>query len=297
MKNIKVIYNPSSGRQAVQNKLNQIIIFLLEKGYTVSKFSTQKKNDAKEEAIKSCKGGWDLIIACGGDGTINEVAEGVAISEKKIPIALYAAGTVNDFANYLALPKEPMEFVNMIEEAKLLKIDLGKTNNNYFVNVAAGGLLTNIAHKADYEMKTLFGKLAYYFEGIKEFPKQRNSIMELKITSDEFEYNGKVLLFLISNSQSIGGVKKAAPKAEVADGYLDCIIVKNPEIQDVIDILFNIQNGSHINNNQVEYFKTKSIKIESLNENNPEVDLDGEFGGYLPQEFCVVQEVIDIFIP
>lgn len=295
MKKVKIINNPSSGRQMVQTKLNQIVLLLIEKGYTVSKFNTEKKNDAKEEAMRSCAGDWDLIIACGGDGTINEVADGVASSERKIPVALYAAGTVNDFASYLGLPSEPLDFVSMIENDKRLMTDLGKTNEHFFVNVAAGGLLTNIAHKADYEMKTLFGKLAYYFEGIKEFPKQKRSIMELKINSAEFQYEGKVLLFLISNSQSIGGVRKAAPKAEVSDGLLDCIIVKNPEIQDIIDILFNIQNGNHINNPQVEYFKTKAVEIFS--EEAIEIDFDGEFGGYLPQTFSVVESALELYIP
>jgi len=294
MKKIKIIYNPSSGRRMVYNKLEKISIMLLELGYTLSKFSTEKKNDAKEEALRTCNEFWDLILVCGGDGTINEVVSGVMESDKRIPIAIFAAGTVNDFANAMSLPRSAKEFVNMIVLGKTKKIDIGKVKDNYFINVAAGGLLTSVAHNAGVELKTLFGKLGYYLEGLKSISAQNLSGTNMRIVSDEFVYEGDVLLFLVSNSQSVGGMKWAAPDAEVSDGKLDVIIVKSLDIQNILDILIKLQNGQHVENERIEYFKTESIYIES--NDDIEIDVDGELAGHLPSEFKVIKSAIDILI-
>lgn len=294
MKKIKIIYNPSSGRRMVYNKLEKISIMLLELGYTLSKFSTEKKNDAKEEALRTCNEFWDLILVCGGDGTINEVVSGVMESDKRIPIAIFAAGTVNDFANAMSLPRSAKEFVNMIVSGETKKIDIGKVKDNYFINVAAGGLLTAVAHNAGVELKTLFGKLGYYLEGLKSISAQNLSGTNMRVVSDEFVYEGDVLLFLVSNSQSVGGMKWAAPDAEVSDGKLDVIIVKSLDIQNILDILIKLQNGQHVENERIEYFKTESIYIES--NDDIEIDVDGELAGHLPSEFKVIKNAIDILI-
>ncbi len=101
MKKVKIIFNPSSGRQLMQRRLDYLVNLLVNGGYTVSKFDTQKKDDAMIETMNSCDGDWDIIVACGGDGTVNEVAKGIAKSQRKIPVAILATGTVNDFATIL----------------------------------------------------------------------------------------------------------------------------------------------------------------------------------------------------
>lgn len=295
MERIKIIVNPSSGRRIVQNKLEKIQTILLDKGYILSRDNTGKKDDAKEFAKIACQERWDMIIVCGGDGTVNEVVSGVADSEFKIPIAIFAAGTVNDFANAMKLPREVEGFIEMIENKKTQRVDIGKVNDRYFINVAAGGLMANIAHKAEVDLKTLFGKLGYYFEAIRELPSQNLSGYDISIESEEVNYKGKILLYLISNSQSIGGVKNAAPKAEVSDGLLDVMFLKEVAFQDVMEIILKLQNGQHIQNNKIEYFKTKRVDIYS--DEKLEIDLDGEYGGDLPATFEVNPSMIEIFIP
>ncbi len=111
MNKVKVICNPSSGRQMIQRRINYLISLLINEGYTVAKFNTKNKDDAMLETMRSCKEDWDFIIACGGgDGTVNEVAKGIAMSDRKIPVAILSAGTVNDFANHMGLPKIWMSF-------------------------------------------------------------------------------------------------------------------------------------------------------------------------------------------
>lgn len=294
MKKIKIIFNPSSGRQMVERKLDRLITMLLDDGYTINKFFTQKKDDAMNETIKVCKEDWDMIIVSGGDGTVNEVAKGIALSNRKVPVAILSSGTVNDFANHMKIPKDINEFYDMIKKENTVDVDLGKLNDDYFVNVAAGGLLSNVGYQVPSESKLVLGRMAYYLEGLKEITLQSFDPINLKIESEEYNSTDEVLLFLISNSSSIGGFKKMAPKADVLDGFLDVVVVKRSDVANLANIFFNIFSGEHINHPNVIYFKTKKITLSSAQDIS--IDMDGEYGGKLPATFEVIPEAFRILI-
>lgn len=294
MKKIKIIYNPSSGRQAVEKKLDKLTKLLLDDGYTIHKFSTKKKNDAMNETIKACGEDWDNIIAVGGDGTVNEVAKGIILGGRKIPVAILSSGTVNDFANYMEIPKNVLEFYDMIKRGKSIDVDLGKIEGNYFVNVAAGGLLSNVGFSVLPEAKMVLGRMAYYLEGVKELVLDNLKPIKVRIESEEYNEENEILLFVISNSSSIGGFKKLAPKADVLDGYLDVFAIKKADVQELANIFFNIFNGDHINHTKVIYFKSKKIKITS--NQDIAIDIDGEYGGVLPATFEVLSKSFRILV-
>jgi len=294
MKKVKIIYNPSSGRQVIERRLNRLCKLLFDDGYTLSKFTTSKKDDAMLETIKTCNEDWDLIIVSGGDGTVNEVAKGIAISGKKVPVAILSSGTVNDFANYLKLPKNIYDFYKIIKREKTIDVDLGRVNNEYFVNVAAGGLLSNVGYQVPSEQKMLLGRLAYYFEGLKEITLQSFEPIRLKIQSQEYTSEEDILLFLISNSSSIGGFKKLAPHASITDGLLDVVVIKKTDVQNLANIFISIFSGNHINHPSVKYFKTNKITLDS-NE-LVELDIDGEYGGRLPATFEVVPNAFRVIV-
>lgn len=295
MKKIKIINNPSSGRQIIQRRLDYLISKLLDNGYIIGKFNTEKKNDAINETIKSCKEDWDIIIACGGDGTVNEVAAGIAMSERKPPVAILSAGTVNDFATHMNIPDDMDEFFDMIENEKIINVDLGKSNDHYFVNVAASGILTDIGYKVQPEAKAIFGRMAYYVEGMREIPRAGIDPIKVKFESKEYTAEEDIMLFVVSNSASIGGFKKLAPDASVSDGYLDVVIIKKSDIPDLAQIFINIFSGEHINHPNVSYFKTQNLKVTT--DEDLTIDIDGEYGGKLPAEFKVQPDVMKIFIP
>lgn len=294
MKKIKIIYNPSSGRQQIERRLDRLIMLLIDDGYTVNKFVTKKKDDAKEETIRTCKEDWDLIISVGGDGTVNEIAEGIVLGGRKVPVAILAAGTVNDFANFMKIPTNVLEFYDMIKRNQAIDVDLGKIGEKYFVNVAAGGLLTNVGFSVPAESKMVLGRLAYYLEGARQFVLEDINPIKVKIESKEYNKEEEILLFVVSNSSSIGGFKKLAPHADVLDGCLDVFAIKKADVQELANIFFNIFNGEHINHPKVVYFKTDDIKISS--DVDISIDIDGEYGGKLPARFQVVPKAFRILI-
>lgn len=294
MKKIKIIFNPSSGRQTAERRLDRLCKLLLDDGYILGKFMTGKKNDAMLETIKTCQEDWDMIIVSGGDGTVNEVAKGIVRSKRKVPVAILSSGTVNDFANHMKIPKDINAFYDMIKREEVVEVDLGRANDEYFVNVAAGGILSNVAYQVPIETKAVLGRMAYYLEGLREITQTSIEPFKINIESEEFNVEEDVLLFLISNSSSIGGFKNLAPKADVLDGYLDIVIIKKSGVQDLASIFINVFSGEHINHPNVMYFKSKQIKLSSSE--NIAIDIDGEYGGDLPTTFEIVPKAFKILV-
>ena len=143
------IINPSSGKQNIEATLQEIMSTLILKQITphIDVFYTKKKDDAKHRAAALKPGEYDYVVSVGGDGTLNEVSNGLVVSQSNIPLAIISAGTVNDFATYMNLPQTAREFCSMIKNFQTKKVDIGKVNDEYFINVLAGGLLTDIAYK------------------------------------------------------------------------------------------------------------------------------------------------------
>ena len=162
------IINPSSGRQNFIDKIKEIAGMLVidQICNTIDVFYTEKQDDALNKAAALEKGQYDFVVAVGGDGTLNEVINGVVLSQSNTPVAVISAGTVNDFATYLNLPQTPKEFCDMIADFKLKKVDVGKVNEKYFINVVAAGLLSDTGFKVSKDKKAVMGKLAYYLEKV-----------------------------------------------------------------------------------------------------------------------------------
>src|SRR5699024_2510074 len=254
-KKVKMIINPSSGRQNVESRIDLLSKMLLDDGYIVAKHFTKKKDDAMYETIETSNEDWDIIIACGGDGTVNEIAKGIDKSDNKIPVAIFSAGTVNDFAKHMNIPTKVSEFVDMIKREKIIDIDLGEIKNRYFINVAAGGLLTSVGYQVAPEAKAILGRAAYYFEGLKEIVTEGLDPIKVKFESEEYSNIDEILLFIVSNSSSIGGFKNLAPDADVLDGLMNVLIIKDSDVTELANIFFNILRGNHITHPNVVYFK------------------------------------------
>ena len=295
------IINPSSGKQNIESTLREIManLVLNQISSHIDVFYTQKKDDAKNRTTQLKPGEYDYIVSVGGDGTLNEVTNGLIISGSNIPLAIISAGTVNDFATYMKLPQTAEEFCRMIEEFQTKKVDIGKVNNEYFINVLAAGMLTDIAYKVPKDKKAVLGKMAYYLEGVKEFPKQLTQNMTLSFHSKEFNDTLDIMLFLVTNSKSVGGFADAAPLASVSDGYLDVLILKKMDLLfEAPDLIIKWFQGDHPKHPAIEYFQTKELSVLST-EKTAEIaiDYDGEIlEEGLPIDISIVPEALNLII-
>lgn len=296
MKRARLIYNPSSGREIVRRRLPDILDLLESAGYETSCHATRGENDATVEAARAVARGFDLIIAAGGDGTIYEVVNGMAEQKGRPTLGIIPCGTSNDLARAVGIPKSISRACEIITKGKKKKIDLGRINNRYFINIAGGGSLTNLTYEVPSKLKTMIGQLAYYVKGLEKLPSLHPIRVRLE-TRKEVLLDEEIMIFLIANSHSVGGFDKLAPDADLSDGKLDVIVVKKTNIAEFIRLATQAVRGEHLKDPNILYFQADYIKATSPGGEIVQLNLDGELGGQLP---CVVEALpghIELFVP
>ncbi len=296
------IINPNSGTKRIQRRVPELVDKLLtEPGCGgITMMYTHGKDDALNATRALAPGQYDYVVAVGGDGTVNEVASGLYLSGSGIPMAIIAAGTTNDFATSLGLPRTVPEVVNMLNNLRTVPLDLGYFNGRYFYNEAAGGALSAIAHTTSAELKKRFGHLAYLGEGFRKFGDLKLSAVPLVFEMDGEEETMDTVLFTFTNTKRSGGFDKISPDAKVNDGKLDLLVIKKIEPGEVFPLLFKIINGVHLDNKKLVFYRQlRTLRIRAagdLPENFP-LDIDGENGGDLPMEVEVIPGAVNLIIP
>lgn len=296
MKKYFVIYNPTSGKELAGQKIfhaSEAIMKAEDAEFTF--YATKKKGDGEAAAIRGCEEGYDMIVSCGGDGTVHDVVNGIMKSPVKSKLAIMPAGTVNDFASQLKMPRTYASFASLIMKRNFKTIDVGKINNDFFINVVGGGAFTNIPHDVTIEAKTILGKYAYYFKAAVEVPGQLLNTHSINYEIDGEKYNFNTLLFLVINSSGAGGFKNLCPKAKINDGRLDIVIFEKANNADLLQIFTRVFNGQHITHPKVHYYQGENIKIDC--EKKLPIDTDGDLGGYMPAEISSVHNSIEILVP
>ncbi len=293
----RVIYNPTSGRELIKRNLVDILQTLEEAGYEASAFATTaEKDSAKNEARRAAATGFELIVAAGGDGTINQVVNGIAPLKQRPKMAIIPAGTTNDYARALKIPRDNvLKAAQVIKKKQTIFMDIGKANENYFINIGAGGYLTELTYEVPSQLKTVFGYLAYLAKGAEMLPRVKPIKMHLKY--DEGEYTGEASMFFLGLTNSIGGFEQIAPNARLDDGKFSLIIVKTANLVEILHLIALMLNGGkHVNDNRVIYTQTSSLSAEPLDENvRMMINLDGEYGGDAPMEFANLKQHIEMF--
>lgn len=300
MKRALFIINPTAGTQTIQKVAHQFEQRLLLE--QVVSYATITYTAGKGDAAKKCAalkpGEYDFLVAVGGDGTINEVVNGLMMSRCNIPLVILPAGTCNDFASSAGLPKTVEGLMEMIHHFQVVTIDVGRIDQDYFLNVAAGGMLSEVAHRVSSDSKTVLGRLAYLLEGTKEITKLRFDTVPLHIQYDDKEMNIDAFFFLIANSTSIGGFRNMLPRALINDGLLDLCVVQKITPLDILPLAAQIQQGSHINNKCVCYLQAKKFVIDTLQPDAAfPLDCDGEAGGTLPIEVETIPDALPLIVP
>lgn len=294
MKRARLIYNPSSGREEFQRRLPEILDLFEGAGYETSCHVTKREGDATVAASDAVDRKFDLILAAGGDGTLYEVINGMAEKENRPPLGIIPAGTTNDFARAIGMPlRNILGACRSIIGGKPVSVDIGKINERYFINIAGGGALTGLTYEVPSKLKTVMGQLAYYIKGIEKLPFIRPS--RVRIEADGKIIDEEIMLFLIANSNSVGGMQKLAPYADLSDGKFDCIILRKTTLPEFIRIATHVIKGDHIKDPDVIYFQTK--KIRAVSSTKVMLNLDGELGGELPMNFSVLPKHIQVIMP
>lgn len=301
----RLIYNPTSGQEIMKKNVADVLEILEGFGYETSAFqTTAAKDSAKNEAKRVAEAGFDLVIAAGGDGTINEVVNGIAPLEKRPKMAIIPTGTTNDYARALKVPRgNPIEAAKLIGKNQTILMDIGLAKNqkngfrqeHYFINIAAAGTLTELTYSVPSQLKTMFGYLAYVVKGAELLPQVQ--FTPVKVTHDGGVFEGSISMIFVALTNSIGGFEQIVPDAKLDDGNFTLLMVKTGNLFEILHLIRQVlDGGKHIDSDLIEYIKTKKLTIEQLNtENRLLLNLDGEFGGDAPVELYNLQNHIEFF--
>mgnify|MGYP002376299643 CR=1 FL=1 len=293
MKRARIIYNPTSGRELFKKHIANVLQKLEVAGYEASCHATTAAGDAINAAKIAVERKYDIVIAAGGDGTINEVVNGLAEQEYRPKLGVIPVGTTNDFARALHIPRDIEAAVDIIVKGDTIPVDIGKMNDSYFINIAGGGRLTELTYEVPSKLKTMLGQLAYYMKGIEMLPSIRATEMSIEYDGKLFE--GEAMLFLIGLTNSVGGFEKLAPDSSVNDGLFSLIILKKTNLAEFIRVVTAAITGNHINDPNVIYTSANRIKVNSTEK--MQLNIDGEFGGLVPAEFENLYRHLDVFVP
>lgn len=288
-KKVKFIYNPYSGDKAIVNKLDNIIKKYQSKRYTIIPYRISKDN-CINEAFYDIEDGYSYILIAGGDGTIDIVINYMKQNKISIPIAILPTGTANDFAKAIGMSANIDDSVDNILESSIDRVDLGKINDKYFVNVASAGMFTDVSQRINNDLKNTIGKISYYIKGIEEALRLKK--FNIRVKSDEFEYNGEMYLILVFNGRTAGNINLAY-KSELNDGLLDVIIFKAMPIAKTLPVLMSIITGGNLDYHEdIIYFKTNEVFIDC--DDYISTDIDGEKGPDFPLSTKCDKEALHI---
>lgn len=293
MQRARIIYNPTSGRELFKRHLPEVLEAMELAGYETSCHATTGAGDATEAAKRAVENGFDLIVAAGGDGTLNEVVAGVSLYDKRPKLGLIPMGTTNDFARALHIPRDIQQAINIITAGQSVPVDVGRVNDTFFINIAGGGRITELTYEVPSRLKTVLGQLAYYLKGIEMLPSIRAT--KLRIEFDDEVFEEEAMMFLIGLTNSVGGFEKLAPDASINDGQFTLLILKKVNMAEFIRLATLAIRGEHLNDPHVIYRKASKIRV--LSEETVSLNLDGEYGGTLPAVFENWARHIEIMAP
>ena len=271
----RLIVNPTSGRDKGSEHLPDLNERLRAAFADVQIVMTVGEGDGEQAARRAAEEGCRLVVAAGGDGTLNEVLNGVAAAGAldRTLLGVVPLGTGNDFAGLLGLPDEPTEAVERLISGRERLVDLGVLNERVFVNASAGGFLAEVSDNITSGLKTVAGRMAYVIAGASVLVNFEPPSAEVKLDDEAF-HERHYQLFVVSNGQTIGGGHRVAPAAKLDDGLLDAVLVDAAGTAELVPLLRRMSKGEHLEDERVTYrqFRTAQISFDRV----IKVNTDGE---------------------
>lgn len=273
---ITLIANPRDPDRVVQ--VREQVKILRSAGHEVSPLLTFEQGDGEWMTRRAAEDGADLIIAAGGDGTLNEVANGIVrfVDEggQSVPrLAIVPFGTANDLAATLGIPDEIEAAIQIAVGEMVMEVDTGMVDGRVFLNVSTGGIGAEATEETSSESKRSLGTLSYMVTGVRKFVALTVCTARFTCGEDEI-YDGPFLLFAIGNSIRTGGGNLLTPRASMHDGLLDLCIVKESSRIEFLRLLPELRSGQHLDHPSVIYRQLPGVRVESPVELS--VNADGE---------------------
>ena len=285
-----------NGKAASDEALREAVEQIRSEGHTLEVRVTWEGGDATRYAAESTRDEFDVIVVAGGDGTINEVVNGVVTADEspRIAVAVVPYGTANDFAVGCGLTKgAPLDALRLAVTGRARSIDVGKVNDRYFINAAAGGFGAEVTASTPREMKKVLGGVAYSIMGVVTAMKMRP--YHGRFVAVDRKEEGTMLVMTVGNGPQTGGGYQIAPHALLDDGLLDLLVVHDVELSQMGTVFEELTKLRDPENKYVSYFQLESFRIET--EEPLQMNLDGEPTRDTSFEFEVLRRRLAFILP
>ena len=299
-KKLLFVYNPNAGKGLLKVSLSDIVDLFTKDDYFVTTYPTQKKCDALKVIEKSNNEGYDLIVCSGGDGTLSESITGLMNCENRPNLGYIPAGTTNDFANSLKIPRNMVRAAANVIHGTPFAYDVGSLNDKYFCYVAAFGVFTSVSYETPQTFKNVLGHLAYVLEGAKSLGKIPS--YDLKIEFDGNTIEDTFILGMITNTTSVGGILNLKKEGVLFDdGLFEVTLVKKPNNPlEWTSLITNLPaaGSTKIQPNPKYFLKFKTANLRITSKEKVSWTIDGENGGsYTAMNIVNHKQARNIIIP
>lgn len=287
-----IIFNPAA-RGEKSKRFRQFLA--TKQGDSFALANTERPGDARQLAAEAVARGFQVIVAAGGDGTINEVINGIGLS--KVALGVLPLGTMNVFARQLGIPRRVEQAWAVIEQGRTRIIDLARAEAGgklrYFSQLAGVGLDAFAVRCASWELKKRIGPLSYIWAGLKTLS---NAPVEVEVCTNGAGPCGRGAAVLIGNGVLYGGPFRMFPKARMDDGKLDVCVFHRCGYLDVLRYGQGALRGAHIGFRDVSYFQVEQFACSGVGAAAP-FELDGEDAGETPVTFSVAPRALKVIVP
>lgn len=289
------LFNIKAGTSGIRNKTADIIDIFTRGGYDVLAHPSQSATDM-EEIVKARGNEFDVVVTCGGDGSLNDTINGLMALEDPPVLGYIPTGTMNDFASSHHLSNNMMIAASDIVHGTVTYTDVGCFNGRYFSYVAAFGAFTDVSYDTPQSTKNILGKSAYILEAVKRIPLLTSNHMRVKCNDLEFEND--FIYGMACNSLTVGGIPlDRKGELELDDGRFNVILIRKG-ISDILNasvmlnsVLMGLEKSKHI-----DFIRTDKVTITS--DEPVSWTLDGEFGGNVCEaEIKCIEKKLKIIVP
>jgi YegS/Rv2252/BmrU family lipid kinase len=271
--------------------IDQLQAALRSRGADVEVATTSRSGEGTEIARRAADDGVNVLLACGGDGTLNEAVNGLAGTSTAL--AAFPAGTVNVWAREVGIPGDPVRAAGLIWEGDRRRIDLGRAGNRYFLLMAGIGLDADVAAQVTAPEKRRWGALAYLGRGIVtglRWPLQR-----MWLLLDDRPLRRRALFAVVGNTRLYGGVVNITQHAVADDGMLDVCIFGGSGLVEKLAHAFRVATRSHTRAPTVEYYRVHQLTL--VTRPRVAVQVDGDTIGQTPMTFAAVPRALTVVVP
>ena len=258
------------GSRAEMPEVRHLVSWVRDKGHHVEPRVTWEKGDASRFADEAASRGVDAVVALGGDGTVNEVVNG--LSGHDVPLGIIPLGTANDFARQAGIPLDADHAMDIILRRNPVRIDTGEVNGRRYLNASVGGVGAEATAETPAESKEALGLLAYAITGVRKLAGLTPRAMRFR--GPGVELDTECLVFAVGNSRATGGGTEVTPRACLSDGLLDVCIVEAMGRTEFVSLGLRVRKGEHLGEDGVHYFQLPRLTIDS--DEPITVNVDGE---------------------